>query len=1338
MRIRRRRVFWLFLPLLLAVAVGVATRPVVLDRVVAAIGPTVRTRGLAIGWGLRVTARRISLRDATGVWLTVRGARLDWSPLALLRGAIRVRSLSARAVALARMPVAAPGGPSGGDPLATWRALPARISIGTIAIERLEIAAGAAPGAPAEVLRVAGAFLRDGADHGSARLTLRQLGGTTRAKLQARWDPRGLDAGLNLFAPSGGPLQRLSGADAAGLTGPLAVHARIAGKLAALAVTARVTLPPGSARLRGTLDLPARRGRVRLHGALTGKLTVAGLRIAGGQLRARLHGAFAAPSGEVVLTATGLRDAGASLARVRARARLTAGTIRLAGTATGLRLPGPAGGLLGGTVRIRARRAASGSRVRVRLTSALGAVRGVVSLASGAEAVRARLTLPDLTKLAALAGVPARGQAELHLGAMLSAGAVRFRVGGAARLTQGPGPTVALLGPASLIALNGRYQAGRLTVRRASLQAGGLTLRGSATAARGRIHARFQAGLPDLAVVVPSLAGALRFDGEVSGAPVDLALTGRMTGQITTAGVGPACPAGGCALTAAVSLTGLPGAPRGRVTADGALLGAPLSLALRLAPDANGTARLEIARASWRSLRASGAVRMAGALPLGHLVLHIGSLADFAPLLGRPLGLPLAGSLEATLRSTRERTELIATAQGLRAGTSALAAARLTATVVAPATAPSLTADLRLDGLAAAGVTGSARLSATGPLRRPDLRLAAAVTRSAAGRLTLRAAGQATLAPPALRLTALDAQARGLALRILAPLRLTLAGGEVTLDRLDADLAGGRLVAAGRIGRTLALRARLTGLPVAVVDGFAPGLRAAGTMSASADLTGPVTAPSGQVQVLAEGLRLLSGPGRAAPKLRIAATAHLAGMRRALQATATAGTSRLTLDGTVTGTRLALRLDGGLDAGLANPLLAAGGMHVIGHVALAGRIGGTTTAPVLGGTATLAGGGFEDLALGVHLREIAGSMTGSGTGLRIALGAHAGAGTLALSGTLGLGRGLPAALRLVAHDATPLESPLITAALDADLALDGMLRPAGAVPARLSGSVTLRQATIRIPAALPASVRTLPVRWADAPPPRPVSAGPTIALPLLALRVVAPRRIFVRGRGLDAEFGGSVTLTGPAAAPLARGGFHLIRGSMTLPGQSLAFTSGSIRFTGAGIADPALDLVARSVSGDTTATLAITGTASAPRIRLSSVPALPSDQVLARLLFHTGANQLSPLQIASLAAGLAQLSGEGPDLPDPVGALRQALGLSTLGMGSGGSSVQAGRYLGSRLYVGAEQSTGGSGTRGTVRYDLTKHLQLHGSAGVGESTSALGAAGQTSGENIGLRYHLAY
>ena len=1300
---------------LLALAGVAATRPPVLDRAAGWADPSLRAEGLAIGWGLDLSARRIALADAGGDWLTLRDLRLDWSPMALLSGRVVIRALTARTVTLARLP--AGGGGSSGGPGSLWQAVPTHVRLDRLAIDRLRLPVGGGT----ETLRVTSAFTRTGAV-ARGRLEARVPGGTARYALRARWDPAGLDATLRLVEPAGGMIQRLAGIAATGLpSGGLSVTMRASGPPQAIALVGTVTRMPFSARFAGTLDAGTLRGRLDAAARLEAPLTLAGLRLGAGRLTARLAGGLAAPTGEVTAELDGLTAAGAQASALRASARVADGAARLRGTLTGLRLPGRAAALPGGTLRFRAELSAPPARrLRFRLTEALGTLAGEADPATGA--LRARLHLPDLAPLAALAGVKAGGAAALRLGAMRAASGLRWRVAGTVRMTA-PSRAAALLGPALRLALRGHYGGGRLAIGAARLDAAGLTLRGSGTARLGRIAARLRLGLPELSLLAPGLAGALTFDARLDGPPDALALTGALSGSVRPPEAA-ACPAAGCALHGRLALTGLPGAPQGTLHLGGALLDAPVALDATLAPGP----RLDLTHLAWRSLAAEGTVGRAAGAPRGAMTLRIGRLADLAPFLGRPL----AGSLDLKLSARSGAEEASATARGVRLGATRLAAARLRARVTGPAVA----ARLDLSGLDEGSLAGDATLTAEGKLATPALRLAARLTRGGPGQLT--AAARADIAARGLTLTALAASWRGIGLRLRAPLRLAESGGALTMGPLDASLAGGTLRAHGRIGTNLALHAALTGLDLAAADGLRPGLRAVGRIDAAADLAGPVAAPRGQLRLDASGLRLLAGPGAALPPVALHVLARLDGARRQVTAEMRAGASTLALGGELTGPRLALRVDGTLEAALADPLLEASGARVAGRIGVAGRIDGALAAPRVAGTITLTGGSFADLPAGLHLRDVAGRILGSGSLVRItALSARAGAGSIDLSGTLGLGPTLPVALRLTVRNATPIDSRLAQAAVDAALTLDGPLRPRAGPAALLAGSVRIRQATLRIPDALPASVRQIPVRWAGAPPPPPAAPAAAGALPRLDLRITAPGKIFLRGRGVQAEFGGDVRLGGTLADPLPRGGFRLLRGSLALGGQSLSFTSGTVRFTGAGIADPALDLQARATSGDTVASLAITGSVAAPKITLSSVPALPSDQVLARLLFGTGASQLSPLQIASLAAGLAQLSGAGAGLPDPVGALRQALGLSTLGMGNGGSSVTVGRYIGG-VYVGAEQSTTGGGTRARVSYDLTKRLRLHASAGPGETSSALGATGQTSGESVGIGYHLAY
>jgi translocation and assembly module TamB len=343
--------------------------------------------------------------------------------------------------------------------------------------------------------------------------------------------------------------------------------------------------------------------------------------------------------------------------------------------------------------------------------------------------------------------------------------------------------------------------------------------------------------------------------------------------------------------------------------------------------------------------------------------------------------------------------------------------------------------------------------------------------------------------------------------------------------------------------------------------------------------------------------------------------------------------------------------------------------------------------------------------------------------------ATAGAGTITGHGTVDLGGAkMPVDFAINASNATPVASDLLAETLDAALTLKGDFQGAMA----LAGTVHILSANINIPKSLPPSVADLPIINLGAAPPPPPPPPPNVALDL-TLR--AERKIFIRGEGLFAELGGKLRITGTAANPDPEGGFDLVRGNYALTGKTLQFTSGTISFNGGGFI-PSLDLEATTTtSTNTTASLIIGGTADKPTITLSASPPLPSDEVLSQLLFGQATSSLSPFQAASLAAALASLTGVGGGaLSDPLGGVRNALGLDELSLGGGGSgapSVNAGRYVAPGVYVGAQQSTSGQGTQATVQINLYKGLQLQ---------TATGTSGSGSGNSssVGLTYQFNY
>jgi len=218
-----------------------------------------------------------------------------------------------------------------------------------------------------------------------------------------------------------------------------------------------------------------------------------------------------------------------------------------------------------------------------------------------------------------------------------------------------------------------------------------------------------------------------------------------------------------------------------------------------------------------------------------------------------------------------------------------------------------------------------------------------------------------------------------------------------------------------------------------------------------------------------------------------------------------------------------------------------------------------------------------------------------------------------------------------------------------------------------------------------------------------------------------------------------MTIGGTTAAPHTVGALELRRGGISLAGRSLDFTEGRIDFNGGSIADPALHLVASSTSGNVVATLSIDGTARNPKITLSSVPALPQDEVLAHLLFGSGVGKLGALEVAEIAAGLATLTGAGGGFGDPLDKVRQGLGLDRLSIRNGAKgspALEAGRYIAPGVYLGAKQGTNG-GTQASVQVDIAKGLKLEATAGTGGG-SATGASGESNGSSVGLTYQFEY
>ena len=218
----------------------------------------------------------------------------------------------------------------------------------------------------------------------------------------------------------------------------------------------------------------------------------------------------------------------------------------------------------------------------------------------------------------------------------------------------------------------------------------------------------------------------------------------------------------------------------------------------------------------------------------------------------------------------------------------------------------------------------------------------------------------------------------------------------------------------------------------------------------------------------------------------------------------------------------------------------------------------------------------------------------------------------------------------------------------------------------------------------------------------------------LNLTISAPNRFFVRGLGLDSEFGGAITLTGTTANPIASGEFELLRGRLNFLARRFDLTEGLVSLAGSFIPD--IRLVASTETEDATFDIILEGGADAPEISVISSPEMTEDEALARLLFGSSASEISPLQAARLANAVAGLSGGGGG--NLFGGLRNSVGIDDLDVSTdanGQTELTAGKYINDNVY--SEIGIDGEGNSSiSLNLDVTRNLTVRGQVGAEANT----------------------
>lgn len=703
-------------------------------------------------------------------------------------------------------------------------------------------------------------------------------------------------------------------------------------------------------------------------------------------------------------------------------------------------------------------------------------------------------------------------------------------------------------------------------------------------------------------------------------------------------------------------------------------------------------------------------------------------LSDLSPLIGEEI----EGAAELTCKlDVEERGQNVivaAQAKNLTSPYGEAASLALQARFAEPFQNPEGTTDLELTGYRLNDLTlASLLVNASG--NSHEVNFSGSAKGHYQGGLDIQTAGVFRVTPEVktLEFSQLDGHYGDFPFMLSKPTSVTSTEAGYTLNPLGLDLGSGHLECSGDFSdAAFTLKGTMQALPVEALSLMgAPAL--SGTLDGSIHLHGPPEKPEGAMELHIREMARREPPSQEVPRATLKAEAEL-GQNR-LQTTLTLhgpGNNPFEADLNIpfelslspfgwsipAEGKLRGQLAGEIDMAWVPSAFLLDDQVMEGALDLSLALDGTMGVPHMTGTGKVKNGAYEHLRSGTTLREIDMAVITENRRLTVrhARATDGGSGTISAEGWLELlpEKGFPFQLAMTLDQATLLRLDNATTTATGGVTLSGTL-----AKAFLSGNLQVPQTELHIPNRIPPEIVELDVielhgDEEDLPAQTAKKSKEDGALQL-NVEVTSPGRAFLRGRGLDSEWQGSLKITGSAGNPVMTGKLSVVRGHFNFMGKRFALQRGTLTLDASLPSSPYLDVLGESQAKDITARLQLSGSVLAPEVTLSSIPELPSDEILSRLLFGRGVAHITPMQALRLAHAARTLTAGGGF--DFMGRARKLLGVDQLEVKQSGkdaneASISAGKYLREGVYLEVEKGSGPESGKTSVEIEVTPNLTL--------------------------------
>jgi translocation and assembly module TamB len=372
---------------------------------------------------------------------------------------------------------------------------------------------------------------------------------------------------------------------------------------------------------------------------------------------------------------------------------------------------------------------------------------------------------------------------------------------------------------------------------------------------------------------------------------------------------------------------------------------------------------------------------------------------------------------------------------------------------------------------------------------------------------------------------------------------------------------------------------------------------------------------------------------------------------------------------------------------------------ITGRASTEVTLSGTLSAPELTGTLVLEDGAAQVPALGLHPKDIQARVEFEGRRIELRVSAESGEGLMELGGGFEFDPdgSVVGRVRLSGNDILFLNMPQAQVFASPDLQFtyrDDEVRIVGEVvipTARLTGLIESGAFNPSPDEVIIGEVR---------------SAGPAV---VSRIRLVVGPDVTLNVRGLSGNIDGELlTIVDPPALPAGRGKLRVRDGEVVAFGQRLTIERGELIYTGGPLEDPAIDISATREVADVRAGIRARGTLQEPNVTLFSDPQMSRAEILSYLTTGKPINELRSGEEDDLSRAATSLALAGGSLV--TGEVGARVGIDELGFEgddeTGNASLVIGKYLSPQLFVSYGVGLLEAVNVLRVRYRLSRALHI--------------------------------